>query len=80
LIEKFLIRLKNAITLAKIKNPNDFVRDATKAIEDALKAKEPLLLAGGWIGVPFGHAMYYDIIPDEKGTVTFRVYNSGAGL
>ncbi|MBA3238120.1 MAG: DUF3638 domain-containing protein [Parachlamydiaceae bacterium] len=50
-------------------------------IEQAFTAKEAMLLPGGWAGVPSGHAMVYEIIPnlDDSDEATFRLFNLGAG-
>ncbi|MBA3238423.1 MAG: hypothetical protein H0T62_08785 [Parachlamydiaceae bacterium] len=55
--------------------------DAENQIEHAFAEKESLLLPGGWAGAPSGHAMLYEIIPnqDDSDEATFRLYNLGSG-
>ncbi len=49
------------------------------AIEEAFKTKKPLLMPGGWAGRPYGHAMYYEVIPTSDSLATVRFFNLGAG-
>lgn len=62
------------------------VADAAKAISETLSKLTPedegILLGGGYVGEPFGHAVYYVITrnKDKEGTFRFEVYNTGAGI
>ncbi|MBA2367894.1 MAG: DUF3638 domain-containing protein [Candidatus Protochlamydia sp.] len=59
--------------------PPDFVGKAHEKLKEAFKAEKSLLLPGGWIGKPSGHAMYYEVIPQKNGKANFRIYNLGSG-
>lgn len=48
-------------------------------IRSAHEKGKSLLMDGGWTGRPFGHAMFYEVVPVDATTVNFRVYNLGAG-
>src|SRR5262249_40207204 len=50
------------------------------AIRNAITSNETLLMSGGWIGVPHGHAVYYELIPGVQGKSTLRLYNLGRGI
>ena len=60
---------------AKMKRPNA----AQQKMSQAFETRTPLLILGGWKGMP-GHAIYYEIIPTSDTTATFRLYNTGAGV
>jgi hypothetical protein len=63
------------------KQTGEFVKAAQDKIKQSLGEKKPVLIMGGWTGVPSGHAIYYEIIPaQKKGEVNFRLYNTGAGI
>ena len=51
-----------------------------KQIEGSLRTKEPMLMTGGWIGNPAGHAIYYELVPGSDDKATLRLYNLGAGI
>lgn len=55
------------------------INNAHKKISEAFNTQKPLLIDGGWIGQPSGHAIYYEIIP-QSNKATFRLYNTGAGI
>jgi len=78
-IGKFLTRLTTTIKLAALTSVEEFVKETVLTLETAIKHKDSLLLAGGWNGKP-GHAIYYEIIYETDTTVTFRIYNTGAGI
>lgn len=48
-------------------------------IEESVQTKKPILVPGGWVGAPSGHAIYYEIIPIDEATVRLRLFNLGAG-
>lgn len=56
------------------------VLKAQEKISKAFENNKPLLIMGGWIGKPSGHAIYYEIIPESDKKATFRLYNTGAGI
>lgn len=72
----------NGSTHWKAEKTQDYVGRAKKNITEAFTTMKPLLLMGGWIGTPSGHAIYYEIIPNryESNKACFRLYNSGAGI
>ena len=57
----------------------NYVHNARGKISESFKSNKPLLIMGGWKGRPFGHAIYYEIIPTSDNIANFRLYNSGAG-
>ena len=57
-----------------------FVEHTQGKIQTAFETGSPLMMVGGWVGIPYGHAMYYEIIPDSKQSASFRLYNTGAGI
>lgn len=50
-----------------------------EALKAAISNGQPFVILGGWIGSPVGHAIFYEIIPEKDSTITFRLYNLGAG-
>ena len=60
--------------------PLEYLNKAKQKIQEAFTNQKPMLLPGGWIGNPFGHAMYYEIIPTDDGKASFRLYNLGDGI
>ncbi len=54
-------------------------KELLKALETALAEGRNVLISGGWIGLPAGHAMMYEVIPTGTETINFRIYNLGAG-
>lgn len=51
----------------------------SKALTEALSQGKPFLILGGWNHATGGHAVYYELIPEKDGTLSFRIYNLGAG-
>lgn len=49
------------------------------AMTKALSQGKPFLILGGWKDARGGHAIYYELIPEKEGTLSFRIYNLGAG-
>ena len=49
-------------------------------LPEALAANKPFIFPAGWIGFPAGHVVYYEVFPQEDGTVDFRIFNTGAGI
>ena len=64
---------------AGLRLTQNFAGMAKGSIEEAFDHKRHLLLPGGWKGAPQGHAMYYEIIPDDQSTATVRLFNLGGG-
>lgn len=67
-------------TAAKIAQATDlqsFIHLTKEAIQKS--PGQPILLPGGWSGSPSGHAMFYEVIPQQSGKVTLRLFNLGAG-
>lgn len=58
----------------------DFITKAREKLTQAFKTGQPSLLPGGWVGKPSGHAMYYEVVPQNDGTASFRLYNLGSGI
>lgn len=56
--------------------------ESIQTIQKAWSRQTPLLIVdGGWVGRPSGHAIYYEIIPDpDQKSATFRLYNMGSGV
>lgn len=48
-------------------------------IQEAIRLNKNLLIQGGWVGLPTGHAIYYEVVPQTNGSIHFRLYNLGAG-
>lgn len=56
------------------------IAETRHLIDSAISTGQPVLIAGGWIGKPSGHAMMYEVVPsDDDEMVNFRIYNLGAG-
>ncbi len=70
----------NASSATSNKLLSQFIQSSMGKIGQALDTRTPLLLLGGWVGVPFGHAIYYEILPTSDKSATFRIYNTGAGI
>lgn len=51
-----------------------------KAIQDFLEENKEVLLIGGWVGKPFGHALYYKIALQNNGKYSFQVFNRREGV
>lgn len=58
---------------------NQELARALQGVLSKLKPGEHYLLVGGWIGEPFGHAIYYEVIREEE-TFAIKIFNTGAGL
>ena len=56
-----------------------FTTTALQKVNGAFQSGRPLLISGGWTGNPFGHKVYYELIPISATMASFRLYNSGAG-
>ena len=72
----------------KIKSQNDenreksireFSGESAEKITN-LREGDSLMLPGGWIGEPHGHAMLYEFRKDQEGNLFFIVHNDGAGI
>lgn len=74
-----LNQLSKAKELADSKNYSESSR---QHILKSIQNGERCLLPGGWKGIPSGHALCYEVIPDpiDKSKVTFRIYNLGEGI
>jgi hypothetical protein len=75
--EELLHEMNSALEILKAPV---FSLELGKKIEESLKTGKPFLIPGGWVGLPSGHAMYYEFIPEEDGTITLRIFNTGDGL
>jgi len=73
-------QLSGALEIANVSDPDAYVHLVQNKIKEAFSQSSSLLLPGGWIEKPSGHAMYYEVIPELGGTCTFRLYNLGAGI
>lgn len=82
--EELMDLLSNAIDIDAHVARSTNLSEATKRLKKLLKGRltqgKPCLLNGGWNARPFGHAIYYEIIPQNDGRLTFRAYNRGAGI
>jgi len=72
--DDILKQLENASTLKR-----NFNYYATPLITEAFEQNKRLLIPGGWVEIPSGHAICYEIIPESTEKGTFRIYNLGAG-
>lgn len=68
-----LEEIKNAAALA------ENFQSAHAKITEAFEQNKRLLIPGGWVGCPSGHAMCYEIIPESQESATVRIFNLGAG-
>lgn len=91
-----LLLLKEYLNLQRIHNKCDRFDKLIQKIQDSLEILDsetyqkklkiafeenrPLLVQGGWTGMPMGHSMYYEVIPTSNTTANFRVFNLGAGV
>ncbi|MCX6991323.1 MAG: DUF3638 domain-containing protein [Chlamydiae bacterium] len=57
-----------------------YAEGLSNVLPAALAAGKPFIIPGGWIGIPAGHSVYYEAIPQADGTVNFRIFNTGAGI
>ncbi|CRX37687.1 DUF3638 domain-containing protein [Estrella lausannensis] len=79
--DKLINELKNAVDLSSSGTTSKAVIAQSKnQIKEAINQNKPTLIMGGWVGAPFGHAIYYEVIPAGNGEVNFRLYNTGAGI
>lgn len=69
--------ISTAAKIANAPNLQSFIQLTQEAIQKI--SENPILLPGGWAGCPSGHAMYYEVIPQQNGKCTFRLFNLGAG-
>lgn len=53
---------------------------AQQMLAEQLSKGKTFVIKGGWTGVPTGHIMQYEIIPQKDGTCNLRLYNRGVGL
>lgn len=79
-IALFLTRLSGLMEIDRQTTVADFTNTARSKIQAAFNANESVLIPGGWVGTPTGHALYYEIIPESATHAKMRVINSGAGL
>lgn len=73
--------IDQAIELDSSKKPEEFQKQFSEQAAKAWDAKQPMLIRGGWTAVPYGHTMYYLLIPmpeDQKWNL--RLYNVGGGV
>lgn len=56
---------------------------ATKIVKQ-LEGKGSVMFPGGWVGLEYlqesGHAMCYQFVKNQDGSITFLIYNTGSGL
>jgi len=79
--QELLALLKQARELNLLEKSDSAVKDWRDSVEKKLANKESILLPGGWVGKPIGHAVFYHVLPDPTSSdyVFFRVFNRGAG-
>jgi len=70
--------LSLGLKLSKIDNKEEFVESIQKSLEK--NSEDNFLIPGGWAGRPSGHAMFYELIPQDDGKFTFRIFNLGDGV
>lgn len=68
--------LQNSVSLSSLTISPKKLRSK---IQEAIRLQKNLLIEGGWVGLPSGHAIYYEVVPQPDGMVHFRVYNLGEG-
>lgn len=74
-------RLEQAIDLSQLLMANiDKFGNQLKIELEQLEPGKSVFMAGGWAGRPSGHALIYEVIRQDDGGLTFRVYNTGAGI
>lgn len=59
---------------------NTPLHEATNELIKELKEKGSIIVSGGYHQVGGGHAILYQFILEDNGTVTFKITNSGEGL
>lgn len=74
-------RLEQAIDLSQLLTADiDRFRNQLKIELERLDPGKSVFMAGGWAGSPSGHALIYEVIRQDDGGLTFRLYNTGAGI
>ena len=63
----------------KLISGGDFVANALLRATTAFDNKTSVVIPGGWMGKPSGHAINYELIPEADEKCTMRFYNLGAG-
>lgn len=58
----------------------DMASRLQRGVKEAFAGQKPLLIPGGWAGIPSGHAVYYELIPEGPEKATLRFYNTGEGI
>ncbi len=71
--------LEKAERLIQSRGSDSFHATLSEMLQNAIPGNT-ILLPGGWVGKPSGHAIYYEYTKQENGLFTVRVYNSGAGI
>ncbi|MCX6990097.1 MAG: hypothetical protein NTX49_03390 [Chlamydiae bacterium] len=71
--ENILKELETAFAIAR-----EGLSDAL--LSPLLDSNKPFLIPGGWVGIPGGHAVYFELFPQPDDTVNFRIFNTGAGI
>lgn len=64
----------------KIASSSNMKETLRTAIQEAFETKKPILIPGGWEGKPSGHAIYYELIPEDGRKATLRIFNTGEGI
>lgn len=49
-------------------------------LKSQLQSAGAVGIPGGWVDLPFGHAVFYEVKKQEDGKFTFRAYNTGSGI
>ncbi len=75
--QEIIEQLETAYAISIAENKQEAIHEA---IEKAFETGKPLLIPGGWVGLPAGHAIYYEMIPQKNGTGSLRVFNTGEGI
>lgn len=71
-------KLQKAIDLTKKTSSKGYISTLKKQAQEAINTNQSILIPGGWRGKP-GHAVYYEMIPESAGRISFRIYNLGGG-
>jgi len=75
--QELVQKLKGALRIANSWNKKKTIHSD---IEQAFKTNKSILIPGGWVGVPSGHAIYYELIPTSSTKASLRIFNTGAGI
>lgn len=61
---------------------DEVIKEVAQKIISSFREKGSILIPGGWDGVlgQSGHAMCYKLQQEKDGSITFLVYNTGAGI